>query len=215
MLNLLTKSHRRIFKALLLLIAIFTPLPVIAESQAPIPNDNLDKLRAAIEMMCADEAPAKSTERTSEKSSESMQSNSHSGIASWYGHPFHGRRTASGAIFDMNKLTAAHPTLPLSCRVLVENPRNGKTVLVTVNDRGPFIKPRVLDLSREAARQLGVLSCGIAYVNYIVLPSPVAHCRDLVKDNSKLRNQTSRAQAGPEVHAKFLAVSNQAGRGLQ
>ena len=199
MLNLRTKNYLRIFKAWLLLIAIFTPLPVVAESQAAVPNDSLDKLRAAIEKVCAEEAP-KTTERASEKSSETMPSNSHSGIASWYGHPFHGRRTASGAIYDMNKLTAAHPTLPLSCRVLVENPRNGKTVLVTVNDRGPFIKPRVLDLSREAARQLGVLSSGIAYVNYMVLPSPApASCGDLAKDNSKLRNHSLRAQAGPEV----------------
>lgn len=94
-----------------------------------------------------------------------------SGIASWYGNPFHGRRTASGQIFDMNKLTAAHLTLPLSSRVLVKNPHNGKVVVITVNDRGPYIKNRVIDLSREAAKQLGILSIGIAYVNYAVLPS--------------------------------------------
>lgn len=94
-----------------------------------------------------------------------------SGIASWYGMPFHGRKTASGQVFDMNKLTAAHQTLPLFSKILVENPCNGKTVMVTVNDRGPYIKPRVIDLSREAARQLGILARGIAYVNYEVCPA--------------------------------------------
>jgi rare lipoprotein A len=95
-----------------------------------------------------------------------------SGIASWYGKPFHGRRTASGQIYDMNKLTAAHPTLPLSSQVLVKNPHNGKVVVITVTDRGPYFKNRVIDLSREAAKQLGILSSGIAYVTYSVLPSP-------------------------------------------
>jgi rare lipoprotein A len=93
----------------------------------------------------------------------------HSGIASWYGRPFHGRRTASGQIYDMNKLTAAHPTLPLSSEVLVVNPRNGKTVVLIVTDRGPYIKNRVIDLSRAAAQRLGILSCGLAYVNYSVV----------------------------------------------
>jgi len=92
-----------------------------------------------------------------------------SGIASWYGRPFHGRRTASGQIYDMNKLTAAHPTLPLSSEVLVVNPSNGKAVVLTVTDRGPFIKNRVLDVSRAAANRLGMLSCGVAHVKYVVI----------------------------------------------
>jgi len=92
-----------------------------------------------------------------------------SGIASWYGRPFHGRRTASGQIYDMNKLTAAHPTLPLSSEVLVVNPSNGKAVVLTVTDRGPFIKNRVLDVSRAAANRLGMLSCGVAHVKYAVI----------------------------------------------
>jgi rare lipoprotein A len=95
-----------------------------------------------------------------------------SGIASWYGMPFHGRRTASGQLYDMNKMTAAHLTLPLSSQVLVENPRNGKVVVITVTDRGPYIKNRVIDLSRAAAKQLGILSNGVAFVNYSVLPTP-------------------------------------------
>lgn len=92
-----------------------------------------------------------------------------SGNVSWYGVPFHGRKTASGRIFDMNKLSSAHKTLPFYTKVLVENPRNGKTVIVQVLDRGPFVANRVMDLSREAARQLGTLLGGVAWVDCIVV----------------------------------------------
>ena len=79
-----------------------------------------------------------------------------SGIASWYGGRFHGRKTASGEAFDMDALTAAHPKLPFGSWVRVHNPVNGLSVDVRINDRGPFIKRRIIDLSRAAARALGV-----------------------------------------------------------
>ena len=82
------------------------------------------------------------------------------GLASWYGRPFHGRRTASGERYDMHAYTAAHKTLPLSSHVRVRNPRNGKAVIVRVNDRGPFIKGRTIDLSRAAARAVGIHGVG-------------------------------------------------------
>jgi rare lipoprotein A len=82
------------------------------------------------------------------------------GIASWYGLGFHGRRTASGERFDMNALTAAHPSLPFGTRLLVENPANGRTVVVRVNDRGPHVRGRIIDLSHAAARTLGLLGWG-------------------------------------------------------
>ena len=94
---------------------------------------------------------------------------SFSGNVSWYGIPFHGRKTASGEIFDMNKLTAAHLTLPFGSRVLVEDPKTGSTVIVKVNDRGPYVKSRVMDLAKEGARQLGTLGRGVAYVDCLVL----------------------------------------------
>jgi rare lipoprotein A len=78
------------------------------------------------------------------------------GLASWYGKPFHGRRTASGEVYDMNQMTAAHKTMPLPSYALVRNPANGREVVVKVNDRGPFIKGRVIDLSRAAARKLRI-----------------------------------------------------------
>ena len=87
------------------------------------------------------------------------------GIASWYGADFHGRRTANGEVFDANSLTAAHPTLPLPCYAYVTNLDNGRTVLVRVNDRGPYVNDRVVDLSYAAAKQLGYTSRGRARVS--------------------------------------------------
>jgi len=93
-----------------------------------------------------------------------------SGNASWYGVPFHGKKTASGEIFDMNKLSAAHKTLALPTKVMVENPKTGKAAIVKVNDRGPYVKTRVMDLSRGAAKDLGYLDHGTAYLDFTVLP---------------------------------------------
>lgn len=80
---------------------------------------------------------------------------SYEGIASWYGHKFHGRRTSNGETFDMYQLTAAHKTLPFGSEVLVTNLRNGQTVVVKINDRGPFRKNRIIDLSLAAAQKIG------------------------------------------------------------
>lgn len=86
------------------------------------------------------------------------------GIASWYGPKFHGRRTANGEIFDMDLLTAAHPTLPMPVRAKVTNLENGRSVIVRINDRGPFAKDREIDMSRHAADLLGFKEKGTAQV---------------------------------------------------
>lgn len=86
------------------------------------------------------------------------------GRASWYGEPFHGRRTASGEVFNMNELTAAHKTLPFGSRVRVRNVITGQDVVVRINDRGPFTPGRVIDLSRAAAQQIGLIRSGVAPV---------------------------------------------------
>jgi rare lipoprotein A len=93
------------------------------------------------------------------------------GIASWYGPGFHGRPTASGAIYNQNELTAAHQTLPLGTRVMVTNLDNGRSTEVTVNDRGPFAKGRILDLSYAAARTLGMIGPGTIPVRIEVIDS--------------------------------------------
>lgn len=90
-------------------------------------------------------------------------------MASWYGEPFHGRRTASGEVYDMDGLSAAHQTLPLGTRIRVENHDNGRWLELRVNDRGPFARGRILDLSRGAARELDVIGPGTARVTITVL----------------------------------------------
>jgi rare lipoprotein A len=86
------------------------------------------------------------------------------GIASWYGKDFHGKRTSSGTIYNMYEFTAAHKTLPLPSLVRVTNTANGKSVVVTVDDRGPFVKGRLIDLSYAAARELDIVRTGTAEV---------------------------------------------------
>ena len=88
---------------------------------------------------------------------------------SWYGPGFHGRRTASGEIFDTNELTMAHRDLPFGSRVRVTNLDNGLSVIVRVNDRGPFIAGRVGDLSRAAAEEIGMVDRGVVAARLVVL----------------------------------------------
>lgn len=97
------------------------------------------------------------------------------GWASWYGEPFHGRKTASGEVYDMYQLTAAHKTLPLGTTVMVTHLKNDRSVMVTVNDRGPFVRGRIIDLSYAAAQSLGMVREGVARVRVEVLdarPAP-------------------------------------------
>lgn len=89
-----------------------------------------------------------------------------SGMASWYAY---GSRTASGARFNPNAMTAAHRTLPFGTRVLVHCRTTGRTVTVTINDRGPFVRGRVIDLSRQAALQLGIVGSGVGAVDLTVM----------------------------------------------
>jgi rare lipoprotein A len=94
-----------------------------------------------------------------------------SGTASYYGRRFHGRLTASGETFDMHALTAAHPSLPFGSLVRVTNPRNGRSVVVRINDRGPFVGDRVIDLSRAAAKEIGLIRRGHAEVELELVES--------------------------------------------
>jgi rare lipoprotein A len=94
------------------------------------------------------------------------------GTASWYGKAHHGQPTASGEVYDMHALTAAHPSLPLGTRVLVTNVKNDRSVEVRINDRGPFVRGRILDLSYAAAQELGSLSDGAFRVKLRILEEP-------------------------------------------
>ena len=91
------------------------------------------------------------------------------GLASWYGGKFHGRQTASGEVFDKNEISAAHKTLPFGTVLLVTNLDNGRKLQVRVNDRGPFVKGRVIDCSEAAAERLGFRTAGVARVRLEIL----------------------------------------------
>ena len=95
------------------------------------------------------------------------------GIASWYGHPFHGKATANGETYDMNELTAAHKTLPMPVMVRVTNLENGRSVVLRVNDRGPFVNGRVIDVSRRGAQLLGFEGKGTAAVRVQIISPDV------------------------------------------
>lgn len=94
------------------------------------------------------------------------------GVASYYHDSLHGRRTASGEIYNKRNLSAAHRYLPLGTKVRVTKLSNGKSIVVKINDRGPFVKGRIIDLSRRAARDLGMVNSGLARVRIEVLSLP-------------------------------------------
>src|SRR5260370_15323465 len=94
------------------------------------------------------------------------------GVASWYGHPYHGRAAANGEIYDMEKLTAAHRTLPFNTWVRVENLSTGQKVDLRIIDRGPFVKNRIIDVSHAAAEQIGLLGPGTGRVRGVVIRPP-------------------------------------------
>jgi rare lipoprotein A len=99
-------------------------------------------------------------------------------MASWYGYPYHGRKAANGTIYDMQQLTAAHRTLRFGTLVRVHNLENGKVTDVEITDRGPFVDGRIIDLSRAAARTLGMQRPGTARVRLEVLSIPAATSDD-------------------------------------
>ncbi len=129
-----------------------------------------------------------------------------SGLASWYGGQFHGRKTASGERFDSMDLTAAHKTLPFGTRVCVRSAVTGKSVVVRINDRGPFAPGRIIDLSKGAAQELGMLGLGIKPVELWQLESDEDECPARLSTASKKRS--SKMAAGTSAKgAKVRAAS--------
>ncbi|MFN3891318.1 MAG: septal ring lytic transglycosylase RlpA family protein [Beijerinckiaceae bacterium] len=112
----------------------------------------------------ASQAEASSSRK---KSGPAVAGATQSGKASWYGPGFHGRRTASGEVFNTNSLTAAHKSLPFGTRVKVTSRATGRSVVVRINDRGPFVRGRVIDLSKASARAIGM--AGLSDVTLSVL----------------------------------------------
>lgn len=136
------------------------------------------------------------------------QKRNETGMASFYGHECKGRRTASGERFDPNQLTAAHRTLPFGTFVKVTNLSNGRQVVVRINDRGPFARNRVLDLSRAAARKLGFERDGTAHVRLQVVKRGAGEGPRMADDEAPLWHSPWHTPTGP--HAR--AGSSQPGR---
>lgn len=121
------------------------------------------------------------------------------GVASWYGKKFHGRLTSSGVPYDMHAMTAAHKTLPLPTRVRVTNLQNQRSVIVTVNDRGPFVHNRLIDMSYAAAQQLGMIREGTAMVSVEALPydAPAAPVQVRADSAPQMPSMVATATAAP------------------
>ena len=115
------------------------------------------------------------------------------GIASWYGAQFHGRRTANGGIYDMNALTAAHRTLPMPSYVRVTNLENGRSLILKVNDRGPFARNRIIDISRRGSQLLGFQNAGTARVRVQIMADK---SRALAQ---RIKGRTQLAQVGTPI----------------
>jgi rare lipoprotein A len=127
------------------------------------------------------------------------------GIASWYGKKFHGRLTANGETYNMNGFSAAHKTLPMPVHVKVTNLDNGRTLVVRVNDRGPFVHGRIIDLSRRAAQELGFLEQGTTRIRVQVVRDPVGERFVVAKGvTSPAERKSVVAAPAKEVQTKAL-----------
>ncbi len=116
------------------------------------------------------------------------------GIASWYGHPYHGRRTSNGEVYDMRKMTAAHLALPFDTWVQVTNQSNGLTTKVRINDRGPFVKGRIIDLSQVAAEEIDMIGSGTAQVRLEIVEGLAPSSAYVVQVGSFGRRSNAEAQ---------------------
>lgn len=134
------------------------------------------------------------------------------GVASWYGRDFHGKKTANGETYNMHAMSAAHKTLPLPTMVRVTNLDNGRAIVVRVNDRGPFVKSRIIDLSYAAARALGYDRKGTARVRVQALSGAVASARRQRPPVPAVRYPVSRSPSlpGNAVFVQVAAFSNYA-----
>ena len=135
------------------------------------------------------------------------------GVGSWYGRKFHGQRTSSGEIYDMYAMTAAHPTLPIPCYALVTNVQNGRSVIVRVNDRGPFLHNRIMDLSYAAAYKVGYLSSGSGMIEVEqLMPADIAAGRIPATTTGLLLAASSPARPDLTIEALTASVPAVAAR---
>jgi rare lipoprotein A len=153
---------------------------------------------------CHKKRTAKIPPRPAAPSAPAAVENNETGLASWYGHPYHGRASASGESSDMEQMTAAHRTLPFGAQVRVHDLDNQKSVDVRINDRGPFVDGRVIDLSHAAARAIDMIGPGTARVRLEILSTPPlpgpAHFAVQV---GAFRNRDNAERLRREMEAKY------------
>jgi rare lipoprotein A len=125
------------------------------------------------------------------------------GLASWYGHPYHGRASASGEIYDMEQMTAAHRTLPFGAMVRVHDLDNEKSVDVRINDRGPFVDGRIIDLSHAAARVIEMIGPGTAHVRLEILAAPAVAQAHFGVQVGAFRNRGNAERLRQAMEAKY------------
>lgn len=144
------------------------PAPPVEQEQQPVPEGT----PPAVAEKEPTEPPESSSIPETEVTPDSKPVLVETGIASWYGAPYHNRRGSNGEVYDMNAMTAAHRTLPLGSIVRVTNTPSGKSAVVRITDRGPFIEGRIIDLSQAAAKQIGLVQKGTGQVRIEVLKTP-------------------------------------------
>ena len=177
--------------------------PPAPPPKAPTPEERQSGRTSAAPVPAPEAAPAHppSVERPAEPQSEPPRESDQQGLASWYGPGLHGRRTASGERFDRYELTAAHRTLPFGSRVCVRSAITGKTVVVRINDRGPFTGGRVIDLSQAAAQALGMTGLGIKPVELWLLGQGEEMCPDALPEAATLVESGADAPAAGSLGA--------------
>jgi rare lipoprotein A (peptidoglycan hydrolase) len=139
-------------------------------------------------------APAPAPPATEEAAPAGTPTTTQVGTASWYGPGFHGQETASGETFDQHALTAAHRTLPLGTEATVTNLETGQSVQVTINDRGPYVKGRQLDLSQAAAKQIGLTKQGVAKVKIEAKRPSAKPCTKVQRAAGTCRNSSKQVR---------------------
>lgn len=155
------------------------PPPVASQPAPPAPSAKIPPSRTVKPLPPGEEAPPPETAKPTDPELLAIPSDARplsveTGLASWYGPPYHNRRGSNGQIYDMNAPTAAHKTLPLGSIVRVVNVKTEQSVVVRITDRGPFVKGRIIDLSLAAAKDIDLVRAGVAPVRVELLRTPAA-----------------------------------------
>jgi rare lipoprotein A len=191
------KIWRIFFIALfLLLMACGSRHRIIIEESMPPPEK-----KKVLKEEIKEERPAP-PEKIEKRESKGVQY----GIASWYGGQFHGRPTSSGEIYDMYQLTCAHNTFPLGTMVMVTNMENGKSLELKVNDRGPFVKGRIIDLSYAAAKILGMWEKGTAFVKVEVIGPLIEQVQQFTVQVGSFIDEANAKKLAEELRKNFENV---------